>query len=378
MVLLQRILAIVATLVCTSVVACAVTLQAKVVEVQSGNTLIVSNTNRSVRVRLKSVMPPETGQPFSDTARDHLKALVFDKTVTVEYTHLADGYLEARVLLNGIDIGSQMLRDGVAWYDHATDYELGESDRELYAQCEQAARAEKRGLWQNESPVAPWEYRRLQRERADNMFRGNSDLLSKSKRQGRQTVLSNQNLIGSLMSGGSMAAGPTVRPISAQGSFNRWMYFESQLAHFSVTLPSNAVEGSTTAMDPKGQPVAFDFLAAGGDQAFYAVVSGKGANENRTDAEALDQSIKSLIDGMNAGARAAGNRGVVSVKPIRELKLADYAGKQYSLSGDEFAGTARVFTKRVGEERQVYVVFVLVRPGGESLDRQFLSSFKIN
>src|SRR5258705_1515847 len=120
MIPLKRILIIVATLICTSVVARAVTIQAKVIEVQAGNILVVSNTNRSVRVRLKSVVPPEAGQPFSDTARDHLKALVFDKTVTVEYTHLADGYLEAQVLINRIDMGSQMLVTGLRWYDRTT------------------------------------------------------------------------------------------------------------------------------------------------------------------------------------------------------------------------------------------------------------------
>src|SRR5512144_2312538 len=106
-----------AVLTCSSAVATAATLQAKVLEVRTGNTLVVSNINRSVRVRLKSVAPPEAEQPFSEAARDHLKALVLDQTVTVDYTHLVDGYLEAKVLLNGIDIGSQMLRDGVAWYD---------------------------------------------------------------------------------------------------------------------------------------------------------------------------------------------------------------------------------------------------------------------
>src|SRR6185295_7199487 len=94
--------------------ASAATLQAKVIEVQSGNTLVVTNINRPVSVRLKAIVPPEVGQPFNDVARDHLKALVLDKTVTVEYTHFADNYLEARVFFNNIDIGSQMLRDGVA------------------------------------------------------------------------------------------------------------------------------------------------------------------------------------------------------------------------------------------------------------------------
>src|ERR1041384_2931660 len=85
----------------------AATLQAKVTEVQSGNTIVVSNINRPLKVRLKGIAPPEVGQPFSNAARDHLKALVMDKAVFVEYTDLSDGYLQAKVSLNQIDISSQ-------------------------------------------------------------------------------------------------------------------------------------------------------------------------------------------------------------------------------------------------------------------------------
>src|SRR5947208_13111485 len=128
-----RFFAVITTVLCLPLLASAATLQAKVVEVQSGNSLVVSNINRPIRIRLKAVVPPENGQPFSEAAREHLKLLVFNKTATVEYTHLAEGFLEAKVSVNGIDIGSQMLRDGVAWYDSATSYELTESDRDLYS-----------------------------------------------------------------------------------------------------------------------------------------------------------------------------------------------------------------------------------------------------
>src|SRR4030095_1474367 len=154
-------------LICATVAARAATLQAKVLEVRTGNTLVVSNTNRSVRERLKSLAPPEAGQPFSSEAREHLIKLVLDQTVVVEYTHLIDGYLEARVFLNGVDVGSQMLRDGAVWYDHATGEELTDAALELYAECERAARAEKRGLWQQASPQAPWEFRRIEKEKLD-------------------------------------------------------------------------------------------------------------------------------------------------------------------------------------------------------------------
>jgi endonuclease YncB( thermonuclease family) len=148
--------------VCLTATARAATLQAKVTEVESGNRLVVSNISRSLRVRLKGVAPPEMGQPFSDAAREHLKALILNKAVTVEYTNLSEGYLDSRVFLNEIDIGSQMIRDGVAWYDQTIITGLSVADQSIYLQCEQAARSEKRGLWADQNPVSPWEFRKAE------------------------------------------------------------------------------------------------------------------------------------------------------------------------------------------------------------------------
>ena len=86
-----RVLLTLCALVSITAVAQAATLQAKVTEVPSGNTIVVSNINRPLKVRLKGIAPPEVGQRFADAAREHLKALVFDKAVFVEYTDLSDG-----------------------------------------------------------------------------------------------------------------------------------------------------------------------------------------------------------------------------------------------------------------------------------------------
>ena len=107
-----RVLPVVAPVAATAAVAA--TLQVKVTEVQSGNTVVVSNTSRAMKVRLKGIAPPEADQPFSDVARDHLRMLVLDKAVALDYTNLADGYFLAKISINGIDVGSQMLRDGAA------------------------------------------------------------------------------------------------------------------------------------------------------------------------------------------------------------------------------------------------------------------------
>src|SRR5207253_10343616 len=119
-----KLLVVLSLLLGLTAAASAATLQAKVIEVRSGNTIIVSNINRPVSVRLKAIVPPEVGQPFNDVARDHLKALVLEKTVTVESTHFAANYLEARVPLNGIDIESHMPPDGVARINNSSEYEL--------------------------------------------------------------------------------------------------------------------------------------------------------------------------------------------------------------------------------------------------------------
>ena len=375
MITLQRTLLTFVALICSAIASNAATLQAKVVEVRSGNTLVVSNINRSVQVRLISIMPPEIGQPFNDMARDHLKALVLDKTVTVEYRHLVEDFLEAKVLLNGVDIGSQLLRDGVVWYDQTTDYELNDSDRELYAQCEKAARTEKRGLWQQESPLAPWEFRRMQQAKRYDAIYGRYGLQTKGK-----SSLSNGDLIGALLGGprGSSAA-PGLRPIVQNGSFDRWTSFESPIAHFSIMVPSNGVEGTAISPGPNGTQIPFHVLAAGSERAFLVLVEGKGPNKNYTDASALDESIRGLIGGMNKGAAQHGHTSgeMISAKPVRDLKLGGFVGRQYNLTSDLFSGTARVFTKRNGEERQVFVLYAVTLPGGESIASQFLNSFKI-
>ncbi|MFS8087284.1 MAG: thermonuclease family protein, partial [Acidobacteriota bacterium] len=222
-----RTLTIITAVLCLPLLATAATLQAKVVQVDSGNTLVVNNTNRPLRIRLKAIAPPESGQAFSDVAREHLQALVLDKAVMVVYTHLANGYLEAKVILDGIDIGSQMIRDGVAWYDRAQDYELSETDRGLYAQCEAAARNERRGLWQDPAAVAPWVFRKAQLDRLNSNVSSPSLRQTQSRGSAKQSGLSNSDMLGGFGGSGATAGQPTFRPISANGSPDRWTRYDS-------------------------------------------------------------------------------------------------------------------------------------------------------
>lgn len=372
-----RISSLLVALLCLPLLASAATLQAKVVEVESGNSLIVNNINRPLRIRLKAVVPPEPGQPFNETARDHLKALVLDKAVMVVYTHLAGGYLEAKVFLNGVDIGSQMLRDGVAWYDRASDYELNEGDRNLYAQCEQAARSEKRGLWQDQSAVAPWEFRKAQLAKLNSGNAPPSFQQYQARKSRSNQSLSNADLLGGVIGSGSIAGQPTFKPIAANGASGRWTRYESVAGHFSVLFPSDGVEGTSLVVDAQGNATQVLFLGASNNVALFLVMAARGPNGKSTDASAADDTVKGYVSSMNLDFERAGVSERATATPVRDLKLNGYGGKQYRLSSPGPSGVIRVFSKQVGDQRDIIVLVVLTRSGSESAGDQFLNSLKI-
>ncbi len=47
----------------------------------------------------------------------------------------------------------------MAWFYRQYQREQSPNDRRLYEAAEDAARAEKRGLWRDADPVPPWEFR---------------------------------------------------------------------------------------------------------------------------------------------------------------------------------------------------------------------------
>ena len=375
----RRVLVSISLLVTFVTVAGAATLQAKVTEVQSGNTIVVSNINRPLKVRLKGIAPPEAGQPFSESAREHLKALVMDKAVFVEYTDLSDGYLQAKVSFNQIDIASQMLRDGVAWYDRSGDYALNDADRNLYAQCEAAARSEKRGLWSDQNAVAPWEFRRAKEaESAKNEARQNSTFAaSQSTKRRKAGSLSNSDLFGRLFGANSSASAPAVRPVSENGTADHWIRIDSPNEHFSISVPSNSVEGSFAGEDQK-QPTSFHFLTGGSGEAFFVFVSATGPQVPFADATVSDQMIQGLIAGMNEGASEHRETSrILTIKSSRPVTLSGISGKDYLLRSEAFSGTARVLTRKVGEAHEIFVMLALTRAGSESLGSRFINSFRL-
>jgi endonuclease YncB( thermonuclease family) len=95
-----------------------------------------------------------------------MSALVFGKDVELR-PHAIDRYgrTVAMLFVDGRDAGLELIRAGLAW---AYEHYLPEASPELqqtYTAAENAARAAHNGLWQDNQPVPPWEFRRAERER---------------------------------------------------------------------------------------------------------------------------------------------------------------------------------------------------------------------
>lgn len=135
---------------------------ASVVAVADGDTVTVLRQTtagpRQVRVRLTEIDAPERGQSWGTRARRALADKVFRRTVQVAASgEDRYGRLLARLHIGGRDINREMVREGHAWVyrRYATENWLPD---------EAAARSSGLGLWASSSSVAPWEWRRGERQ----------------------------------------------------------------------------------------------------------------------------------------------------------------------------------------------------------------------
>ena len=131
------------------------TISGKVVRIIDGDTFeLLTAAQVNERIRLHGIDCPERSQPFSRKAKDHLEALVAGKTVSIIRMD-KDRYNRtiAMVYIGTTNVNESMLRAGYAW--HFRRYDQNPRWQEL----ELEARTNRRGLWAEPSPMAPWDWR---------------------------------------------------------------------------------------------------------------------------------------------------------------------------------------------------------------------------
>jgi len=133
-----------------------------VVGIADGDTItVLDDTRTQHKIRLAGIDAPEKKQPFGNRSKESLSDLVFSKTVTVD-TDKRDKYGRevGKVLVDGIDANLEQVKRGMAWHYKAYEREQSAIDRKAYAEAENEASASRRGLWEDKSPLPPWEFRR--------------------------------------------------------------------------------------------------------------------------------------------------------------------------------------------------------------------------
>lgn len=142
------------------------TFEGKVSDVLNGDTVrVVDARGQTHAFRLLGADAPEKGQDAFAEAQKSFSEHVLGKVVTVDWVRAQicprDGGGCAqlgKILLKGEDLALRQIRRGLAWHDKRQLREQSTTDKTLYAEAEEQAKAARRGVWKARQPIAPWLY----------------------------------------------------------------------------------------------------------------------------------------------------------------------------------------------------------------------------
>ena len=356
------------------------TLFGRVIEVNDGDVITVFNLNRPVRIKLLAVDAPEAGQAFGDVAKSHLSSLVHDKSVLVEYWGIAaDGSLVGRVTLDKTDIGAQMIRDGAAWFDAGNQGRLSAADRDVYQQSEQAARSERRGLWQAQDPIAPWEFVKAQAFRSTPAAANLNAVLpvAKAKVTRPPSELTNLTLMGSSPSTVSSAAYDADTAWAASSGPKNWQPYKRSGESFSALVPDDGAQ--KTMQVPFGdQMVDINVYASRDGGAIYALMWIKGPSYGETDRMAIDSTVKGYLRGVSAGYQQRnGNEFSCEMQGERRFPAGGFSASEYDLPSCTIPAKVRAYSRVVGSDRQMYIGVVFYTQEEDANVLRFMKSFTV-
>jgi endonuclease YncB( thermonuclease family) len=148
------------------------TIEGIVTKVSDGDTIHVTDPlGTKVKVRLYGIDAPETeksnkrtgriskpGQPYGEEAFKALNNKIYRKQVKLEIIAF-DQYKRSVgiVCLNGKNINQEMVAEGWAW---AYRQYLDRPHASEYIEAEEHARVSRLGLWKQNNPQPPWEFRK--------------------------------------------------------------------------------------------------------------------------------------------------------------------------------------------------------------------------
>jgi endonuclease YncB( thermonuclease family) len=128
----------------------------KVTGVKDGDTIEVLFEGKVLRVRLLDIDCPEKGQAYGHRAKEFTKTFCESGFVEISWDGKLDRYGRALATIYSgkTCLNSMLVRSGLAW--HYKKY----SKKKFYAKLESQARSQRIGLWQDDNPIPPWDFRK--------------------------------------------------------------------------------------------------------------------------------------------------------------------------------------------------------------------------
>jgi endonuclease YncB( thermonuclease family) len=138
------------------------TIEGLVVGVADGDTITVLDQQKNTyKIRLQGIDAPEKKQAFGEKSKQSLHDLVHSKQVRIEYDKEDKyGRIVGKVTVDDVDVCLQQLVLGMAWHYKKYQNEQSVSDRALYSDTELKSKSLKLGLWTDDTPMPPWEFRK--------------------------------------------------------------------------------------------------------------------------------------------------------------------------------------------------------------------------
>ena len=138
------------------------TIEGLVVGVADGDTITVLDQQKNTsKIRLQGIDAPEKKQAFGEKSKQSLHDLVHGKQVRIEYDKEDKyGRIVGKITLDDLDICLQQLVLGMAWHYKKYQNEQSVADRMVYNDAELKSKSLKLGLWADETPMPPWEFRK--------------------------------------------------------------------------------------------------------------------------------------------------------------------------------------------------------------------------
>lgn len=127
-----------------------------IVSIADGDTFtLLTKQKKQLTIRLFGIDCPEKNQPFGKAAKQELSSVIFNKQVQVKQMDI-DRYKRIVAIVYDEDnncINETLLTKGFAW--HYIKYD----NNPYWQQLEDKARQQKKGLWVDNNPIAPWQWR---------------------------------------------------------------------------------------------------------------------------------------------------------------------------------------------------------------------------